>query len=227
MTGAAPEMPALSRPGTVDGIDVSAVQGAIDWDKVAGAGFRFVFVKLSEGDNGLDPRRLEHLTGARAAGLQTGGYHVAHVGGDPIKQAQLLWDAMGDELPVRAALDLELAPRGTRREEIIAWALRFVDDAERAFGRAPALYTYPSFAASLEPIPSELARCPLWMASYASTTRPWAPPPGVGPKIPPPWTTWTLHQYSGNGGYRVPGVAGDCDRNLFNGDNDAFDAFFC
>jgi len=219
------ELPALARFGFVDGLDVSSVQGAVDWEKVAEAGFRFVFVKVSEGDYGRDPRRLEYLTGARAAGVRTGVYHFAHVAGDPIKQARALWDAMGDEMPIRAALDLESAPHGTRREDVVDWSLRFIDEAERWFGRPPVFYTYPAFARWLQPLPEDFARCPLWIASYASTTHAWAPPLGMRPPVPAPWADWSLHQYSGNGGFRVAGVATDCDRDLFNGDESAFSAF--
>lgn len=60
----APELEALRRPGFVDGIDVSAVQGAIDWPKVAAAGFRFAFVKVSEGVLYCDPRALANMAAA-------------------------------------------------------------------------------------------------------------------------------------------------------------------
>ena len=56
---------------------------------------------------------------------------------------------------------------------------------------------------SLQPIPDALARCPLWIAHYRSTKTPWIPPPGFRPFVPPPWTDWTIHQYSGNGGFRL------------------------
>jgi hypothetical protein len=59
---------------------------------------------------------------------------------------------------------------------------------------------------------------------YRSTTTPWLPPKGYAPWTPQPWTRWTKHQYSGNGGYRVRGIVGDCDRDIFNGDLDAFKA---
>lgn len=35
----APERPALGYPNRVDGLDVSAVQGTIDYEKVASSGF--------------------------------------------------------------------------------------------------------------------------------------------------------------------------------------------
>jgi hypothetical protein len=41
----------------------------------------------------------------------------------------------------------------------------------------------------------------------------------------PPFDRWTKWQYSGDGGYRVRGILGDCDRDLFNGDLSAFRAY--
>jgi hypothetical protein len=60
------------------------------------------------------------------------------------------------------------------------------------------------------------------MAQYASTSSPWLPPRGYSPWTPKPWTTWMKHQYAGNGGYRVRGIAGDVDCDLFNGDLETF-----
>ena len=83
----------------------------------------------------------------------------------------------------------------------------------------PAIYTYPDYAKRLQPELSQstiLGSCPLWMATYGGH-QPWVPGPGFAPYVPLPWTSWALHQYSGNGGFRVPGVFGDCDRDLFNG----------
>ena len=226
----APELAALRRPGFLDGIDVSAVQGAIDWPAVAEAGFRFAVIKASEGANYCDPRALQNLAGARAAGLRTGVYMFARVSqGDAEAQAERLWTCIGDTMPsFRLVLDLESAPAGTPGTDVVRLGEALSEALERRFGRAPILYSYPSFLRSLGPAlaPSTLARCPLWIAQYSSTTTPWAPDEGAQPAVQAPWTDWAIWQYSGNGGYRVPGVPGDCDRNLFKGDEAAL-ADFC
>ncbi len=61
---------------------------------------------------------------------------------------------------------------------------------------------------------SWLADYPLWIASY-----------GASPSIPAPWSSWTMWQYDGNGGQRMPN-GGDADFNWFNGDEEAL-ASFC
>jgi len=60
-----------------------------------------------------------------------------------------------------------------------------------------------------------LARAyPLWLAQYRSVTSPWAPSSEADM---PRGYPWKVLQYSGDHGFRVPGIPVDCDRNLFKG----------
>jgi lysozyme len=226
----APELAALGRPGFVDGIDVSQVQGVIDWSKVAAAGFRFVVVKASEGLHYCDPRALANLAAARAAGLYALVYGFARPSqGSPAGQAAKLWDCSGDVMPARAVLDLESAPADWSPAQKVDFGEAFAEAWREYSILEPMAYTYPSFAAGTQPAlgaSTRLARCPLWIAQYMSTTAGWVPPVGFRPIVPKPWREWAMHQYSGNGGFRVPGIEADCDRNLFNGDEAEFRRFF-
>lgn len=224
------ELAALGHPGRVDGIDVSQVQGLIDWQRVAGAGFRFAVVKASEGRSYCDPRAAANLAGARAAGLVAMVYGFARPSqGEPADQARQLWECSGDVMPARAALDLEGAPDDWTADRIIAFAESFAA-AWRTYSALEAIvYTYPYFAGQrCAPALARSARlktCPLWIASYHSTSAPWAPSAVQTPPVPAPWSTWAMWQYSGDGGYRVPGVPGDCDRDLFLGSETELRAF--
>jgi len=62
---------------TCRGIDVSAYQGAQDWNAWKKQGVVFAFAKASEGQSTHDPRFATHITGIKAAGLVPGGYHFA------------------------------------------------------------------------------------------------------------------------------------------------------
>lgn len=120
----------------------------------------------------------------------------------------------------------------------INWGERFMkrvtelwypDNARMQVPRLPTLYTYPNYAGRHQPqlSASTLGIYPLTYASYKSEPDGkggyklvgWLPKESQGPlhKIPGPWADWKLWQYSGNNGLRVPGVPGDCDRQLFNG----------
>jgi lysozyme len=218
-------MPALGQPGRTDFIDISQVQASVDFKKVAAAGFRAVVAKASEGLRYCDPLIQSHLAHARDAGMLTAVYGFARPShGNPREQARKLWDCVGDVAPGRLVLDLETWPDGWDGRQVLDFAETYADEQRKLDGgSAPWVYSYVSFLMRLGPalINSSLLDCPLWIAHYRSTTTPWAPSAIQQPIVPMPWSTWTAFQYSGNGGYRVPGVAGDCDRNLFHGDEAA------
>jgi GH25 family lysozyme M1 (1,4-beta-N-acetylmuramidase) len=104
------------------GLDVSSVQGKVDWTSVASMGCEFAFLKCSEGNKGTDPifndaaflvdaqraagvmgrdiRFLENVSGARKNGLLVAPYHFAyplpHQEGNPLRdpaaQAKFAFD---------------------------------------------------------------------------------------------------------------------------------------
>ena len=64
---------------TVPGVDVSAHQGAIDWEQVRASGIRFAMIRLGyrgyrDGLLHVDEQVQQNLAGARAAGLRIGAY---------------------------------------------------------------------------------------------------------------------------------------------------------
>ncbi len=62
----------------VQGIDVAAGQhaknAAISWTKVAASGYKFAFVKVTEGTYYINPYYLKDASGAQAAGLFVAPY---------------------------------------------------------------------------------------------------------------------------------------------------------
>jgi lysozyme len=219
-------LPGLRLPGYVDGIDVSAVQRIADPQAVYDAGFRFAFVKLSEGANYCDPRAQSHLAALRSAGLHVGGYGFARVAGEPRAQARATVDrCAGAEHLVRPVLDLETAPADWSSGALFAWAVDWLAEASRA-GCAPVLYSYTSFLSGRLTVADRrtlLAAAPLWLAQYRSITSAWAP---ASEADMPKGYDWQLWQYSGDGGHPVPGIPGATDRNLFRGDESALRAWF-
>lgn len=217
---------ALLLPGFVDGIDVSQVQVIPDPDAVYRAGFRFAFVKAAEGLRGRDPAYRRHVDALRGAGLHVGAYAYARVSqGDPAAQARHAYDAATDDGKhvVRLVLDLESAPAEWNAAQLVAFASEWLEEAAR-FGCLPVLYSYTSFLSRMGPAAHVLARAyPLWLAQYRSVKEAWAPASEADMPKAYSWAAW---QYSGNGGYPVPGIAGDCDRNLFRGDEASLRDFF-
>src|SRR6185312_15206126 len=59
---------------TVDGIDVSEYDDAVDWPTAKAAGIAFAFARVSDGLDFPDPRFAEYWSGARADGVIRGAY---------------------------------------------------------------------------------------------------------------------------------------------------------
>jgi lysozyme len=194
------------------GIDVSTVQGAVDWPAVAAAGYTFAIVKCGQGNSGFDPDYTKNVAGARAAGLKVAAYHFVYplppqVGNPsraPEAQAKLHFDHAGPDIV--ACIDCEWpAPQdwakwGCTASQINAWILAYLSAYQALSNATPIVYTYPDWAAHVGFTP-EFAAYPLWAASYQLNA----------PLIPHPWTDWVLWQNSGGGGKLPNGAPVDTD----------------
>jgi GH25 family lysozyme M1 (1,4-beta-N-acetylmuramidase) len=206
-------MPA-PRAGWLLGVDTSAWQGVVDWPALKAVGVGFGIVKATEGAHTVDPLWSRNSQAALDAGVLLGSYHVFHPQLDPALQAASYVAQARTRAQLFPVIDLELR-KGVAAPELLARALELVRAVESAWQRGCVVYTGPAFmerlvreagaggAARL----AELARRPLWNADY--TPRP-------EPVVPPPWAAWTLWQFAGDRGYRMPnGVV--VDVNWFRG----------
>jgi lysozyme len=141
--------PAEAARGGARGIDVSHWQGAIDWQKVRGAGKKFALLKATEGTSFVDPKFATYRAGARAAGIVTGAYHYARpdsTPGDAVTEAQWLVShiaplASDDLVP---ALDLE-ATGGLSATALTQWVLDWMNEVYRLTGRQAMVFTWAGF----------------------------------------------------------------------------------
>jgi GH25 family lysozyme M1 (1,4-beta-N-acetylmuramidase) len=204
---------------TTPGIDVSHYQGAINWTSVRNAGIQFAFIKATEGTSYLDPRFDTNYVAAYNAGVIRGAYHFARPNlSTGATQANFLannggaWSADSRTLP--AALDLEANPYGAycyglSTSAMRTWVQSFLNQYRSRTGRYAVIYTTTSFWNTCTGSWSgPWSTSPLWVARWSSTVG--ALPPGA-----PFWTFW---QYTSTGS--VSGIAGNVDRNHFNGARD-------
>lgn len=194
----------------IKGIDVSAIQGNVDWQSVVNAGYQFTICRAGVGNGGIDACYHKNMAGAKAAGLKTMAYNfiyplptiISQPLRDPVKQAQYHFNAVGGDL---AAMDFEWpVPQdwnkwGVNATFINDWALTYLQEYERLSGQKMVVYTYPYFAQALK-LPADFAQYPLWIASYTTN-----------PTIPHPWTDWVLWQNSGGTQHLPNGVPVDGD----------------
>jgi lysozyme len=198
----------------VRGIDVSRHQGQIDWEAVASEGWKFAFIKASEGGDHRDRRFDENWRGARHAKLTAGAYHFFTFCKDGVTQAdnflETIAEAHGQMLA--PGVDLEFKGNCSRRptpEELRAELLDFIDRIERRLGVPPVFYVTSDFMRSYDDAMPPGAD--FWVRSVLLH-----PDRSFGPG-------WKFWQFSNRG--RVAGIAGPVDLNAFNGSFEDWHAY--
>jgi GH25 family lysozyme M1 (1,4-beta-N-acetylmuramidase) len=200
---------------TVNGIDVSEYDDAVDWPTAKAAGIEFAFVRVSDGLAFPDTKFATYWPGARAAGVARGAYQYFEPNVDPIQQADFLLSSIGTLLPgdLPPVLDLETAD-GLSTADVTAAAQMWVGEITSAIGRPPivyaGLYSWPTLTDG-----ADMTTSPLWIAQYTTA---------ACPDIPDPWTSWLFWQHSDTG--VVNGVtSSQLDLDVFNGTADQLSAF--
>ncbi len=220
------QYPSPSPVGTIEGIDVYAGDGPIDWMKVKASGRHFAFIKATQGDYNTQSTFVANWANARAAGITRSAYHFY----DPTKDgvAQANWflaelQAAGgmDDADLPPTLDAECPVDKSQASAVSqdshceypgnsGWAppaqiaqgmFDWLDTVQSATGRKSIIYSYPSWFASVDVTDARLADYPLYIATVASYAL-----------VPAPWTSAVFWQYSSS--TTVPGVKspGDVDR---------------
>ncbi|MFI1221505.1 MULTISPECIES: lysozyme [unclassified Streptomyces] len=200
----------------VQGIDVSHWQGSINWGSVKAAGIDFAYMKATEGTSYKDSSFSANYTGSYNAGLIRGAYHFARPNlSNGATQANYFagsgggWSKDGKTLP--GVLDIEHNPYGAAcyglsTTQMRTWINDFYNAYKARTTRDVVIYTTASWWNSCTGGWTGMAaKSPLWVAHWGTSN----------PSIPSGFPTWTIWQYTATG--RVGGVAGDVDRNKFNG----------
>lgn len=192
-------------------IDLSHHNGTVDLLAAKRDGILGVINKASQGGAYVDPSFDVNRKAAGAAGLLFGAYHFG-TGADGIEQAEHFLDAVQPSPTDLLVLDLEANPQGPSMtlEEARAFVTHINDKTSRWPGLYAGHYLKEMLGSGTD---SVLGNCWFWLSQYGPTA-----------VVPANWSAWTLWQYTdgalGAGPYTVAGI-GRCDRNKFNGDEDA------
>ena len=204
----------------VPGIDVSHFNGSIDWARVAGAGYKFVYAKATEGSALDDAPYAAYRSGAGASGLRFGAYHFARPGGattgavevDAVAEAdhfvQVAQPHPGDLLPV---LDLEVTG-GLSPSSLSLWTSTWLHEVKALLHVKAIIYTSPHFWETALANTTAFAASGyrvLWIAHYTNAPAPTVPAQNWG------GNGWTFWQWTDCG--HVPGILGCVDRDRFSG----------
>jgi lysozyme len=198
--------------GRINGIDISHWQGDIDWSTVYNSDYKFAFVKATEGVDYPDPNFKTNMNGGSNAGMLMGAYHFAtpYTSGqnDAVAEAQYFVNVSSNYLEegyLRPVLDLEQgADLGT--ETLSNWVHDWMNTVKTATGVEPILYVNSNYANNH--LDSSVSQYDLWIAHWTYNPDTF-PNTGI-------WAVWDFWQYSDNGS--VPGISGDVDLDIFNGD---------
>src|SRR5579859_5873786 len=215
LAGPPPTAPPPMGAGAL-GVDVADYQhphgAAIDWPQVAGAGYKFAFIKATEGDYYANPYYASDLPQAKAAGLYVAGYHFAipNVSGGASQADYALqngaYTAGGRTLPL--ALDIEYNPYGPEcygltPAAMVSWVSSFTDEARRLTGQLPISYTTADWWNTCTDDSTAFDADQLWVAAFGIDR----------PPLPAGWSNWTFWQYTSRGS--VPGITGPVDLSYF------------
>jgi len=206
-------------PSYIEGIDVSGWNHAVDWKKVAAAGCRYAFIKVSEGSTHRHRNRQRNFAGAREHKIPCGPYHFALPRTyqqlkmkDARKEAENFLSCYGDPQPgdLRGVCDLESGLIPHKHNYNCEWILEWCRVVEEALGYKPILYTarWATTSRILKADASllnELAKFDLWWAEYRPEET------KVPTKPLEPWSSFAIWQYTGSGS--IDGIKGRVDIN--------------
>ena len=191
------------------GIDVSAHQGNIDWERVRAEGFDFAFIRIgyrgySVGDIYPDEYARENLAEAKAAGFDVGVYFYAQaISIEEAKQeAQWCLDFLaGENLQLPVVYDWEYVSPSARtggmdKATLTECVKTFCSAIENA-GYQPMIYFNKHVSQDLMDLQA-LSEYPFWLALYNEQM-----------DYPYQVDFW---QYTEEG--KVPGIEGDVDIDL-------------
>lgn len=190
---------------TVEGIDVSVWQGAVNWQAVKNAGISFGIARVSYGTS-LDTWFDDNWNGMKAVGLIRGAYQFWLPDQDPIAQADVMIAAMGTLGPGDLPPVVDVEDTGGLGPAALSQRLgQWISHVESKTGRKPIIYTGKYFWQD-NVKSSSFGDYPLWIPNYSFNC----------PNLPDNyWNNWMFFQYTDKG--QVSGVSGNVDRNKFNG----------
>jgi lysozyme len=198
---------------TLEGVDVSVYDGAVDWAQLKASGRAFGIAKATEGATLVDTEFSTNWSAMKSAGIVRSAYHFFHCSSDPATQATFFLGVMGALEPgdLPPSLDFEDTTTCTASTGI-SMAIEWLDAVAAATGTLPILYTSVNVLSNFQNTQALAGHAQLWVASRGVTC----------PDLPAPFTAWSFWQYSLTGtAPGLPNSNGMADLDEFNGDTSA------
>jgi len=198
---------------TVQGIDVASFQhpngAGVNWSDVAAAGYKFAFIKASEGSYYVNPYYASDAAGAQAADMFVAPYAFAipNYSGGALQADYLLDNAdyAPDGRLLPPILDIEYDPYvsqdgtnncyGLTATQMVAWISAFTGEIQRRTGQLPVIYSTADWWDTCTGDSVAFAADPLWIANTEASA----------PAMPAAWQNWAYWQYTSAA--TVPGIS--------------------
>ena len=201
------------------GIDVSNHQRGMDLSKVD---CDFVIIKATEGKSYVDPSCDTFFQQALSLGKKLGVYHFAN-NSDNTPEQEADWFVnntkgyIGKAIPV---LDWE-----DNVKSDVAWALKWLQLVEQAYGCKPLIYMSESTVNSYNWSSVANANYGLWVAKYRDKSADYNYDMSMAGRNPAVnyWKFYALWQWTDVG--RLDGYNGNLDCDVFYGDKEAWDKY--
>lgn len=187
----------------VKGFDVSHWNDAVPWQNLWNRGYRFAFIKVTQGTMTLDPKWIVHYTNAKRFGFYVGPYHYFDPADNGIAQADwMMENALDVSWDLGWALDVEEESGYSQTAQVVrikAW----IGQIRQASILRPIIYT--SAYKWNKMTGDAVVDADLWAAHWTSAPTPY---------LPKGWDTWLVWQWMIDRDLNL-------DINRFNGDEDA------
>lgn len=184
----------------VRGIDISAHNDYPNFKAVSDAGYKFVFLKASEGGDFRDQNFAINYDKARHAGLKVGAYHYFRFDRDGVRQAMNLLKVIGNrKLDLGIAVDVE-EHANAKNVSLDTIRTRLQVMTEYLNMRGYRVIFYSNREGWGKYLLQDFEGFPLWICSFTDNSN---------------RDDWDFWQFNHHG--KVPGVRGDVDINVFKG----------
>jgi lysozyme len=228
-------------PGDADanaiyGIDIShhnedGCNCKINWSDVESQKVVFAYLKATQGATGQDARFADNWNSIATTKVLRGAYHFLSPFSSPEDQVKNFLATMGPLRPhdLPPVMDIEWTDatdpdndgwRNMSPNQIVEFALKWLDAVEAQTGRTPLIYTSRTWwkdritDANL----SKFQKYQMWLAQYVPDS---VRGQNVPTNLPAQWTTWTIWQFTDSGGFKV-GLPREVDVSVFKGTPDSF-----
>ncbi|MDI5950666.1 glycoside hydrolase family 25 protein [Flavobacterium yafengii] len=188
------------------GLDVSEYQGKIRWTYVDTLENKyplyFVFIRATVGKDRKDRQFNRNWLGAKENKMIRGAYHYYRPNENSLEQAELFIKTVrlqkGDLPPV---LDIEKLPKNQSIENLKLGLKRWLNAVESHYGVKPIIYTGERYYDDF--LKEEFSDYLFWIANYNFYRE----------EIAEDWLFWQFTEKAS-----VPGIKGNVDINIYNGD---------